>query len=68
MAEWIEKGNWLIGISDQNEEGRWIWENSGNDASGFDRWAADGQPHGFNPKDDCAIMDSDNGYQWVAVK
>jgi len=61
----IHTKNWQIGLSDQGHEGRWIWQHSVSDVE-YESWAW-GQPDGSNAGDDCACMDQDNGYMWVAV-
>merc|ERR1719341_1034005 len=61
----IDTKSWQIGLSDQGHEGRWMWQHSADDVD-YEAWAWD-QPDGTNIADDCACMDQDSGYQWVAV-
>ena len=71
----------LTGLSDQGHEGRWVWQHSVEDVD-FESWAP-GQPEGivsFILKqtildciihfqyDDCACMDYQNEYMWVAKR
>merc|ERR1712110_341174 len=56
--------SWMIGLSDQGHERRWIWQHSLSDVD-YESWA-DG--HSDNSDDDCAVMDWDNDYDWVAVR
>merc|ERR1719341_1203980 len=61
----IDTKSWQIGLSDQGHEGRWMWQHSADDVD-YEAWAWD-QPDGTNIADDCACMDQESGYQWVAV-
>lgn len=60
----IDTQSWQIGLSDQGHEGRWIWQHSIEDVE-FVNWAS-GQPEGIYA--DCACMDFENDYMWVAVR
>merc|ERR1719341_1987679 len=62
----IDTKSWQIGLSDQGHEGRWMWQHSADDVD-YEAWAWD-QPDGTNIADDCACMDQESGYQWVAVR
>jgi len=60
----IHTQSWQIGLSDQGHEGRWVWQHSVEDVD-FESWAS-GQPEGIY--DDCACMDYQNDYMWVAKR
>jgi len=62
--ELIGTAEWYIGLSDQGHEGRWMWQHSATDPV-YTSWAVD-QPDNQNIYDDCAFMDSEQDYQWVA--
>jgi len=62
--ELIGTAEWHIGLSDQGHEGRWMWQHSATDPV-YTSWAV-GQPDNQNIYDDCAFMDSEQDYQWVA--
>jgi len=55
--------NIWIGLTDIEEEGVYVWENSGEVASYFD-WFS-GQPDGAAlPEDDCVVMSYNDNYLW----
>jgi len=62
--ELIGTAEWYIGLSDQGHEGRWMWQHSATDPV-YTSWATD-QPDNQNVYDDCAFMDSEQDYEWVA--
>jgi len=62
--ELIGTAEWYIGLSDQGHEGRWMWQHSATDPM-YTSWAV-GQPDNQNIYNDCAFMDSEQDYQWVA--
>ena len=45
---------------------RWIWHHSIEDAV-FKSWAP-GYPRSDNSHDDCAILNSSNGYKWTDIR
>merc|ERR1719481_1096470 len=63
--ELIGTASWLIGLTDQGHEGRWMWQHSATDPE-FTSWGI-GQPDDQNSNNDCAIMDAEQDYKWVAV-
>jgi len=62
----IDTKSWQIGLSDQGHEGRWMWQHSADNVD-FEAWAWN-QPDGTDSGNDCACMDQESGYQWVAKR
>ena len=61
--EIVGEPNWLIGLTDQGHEGRWIWQHSYDPARNF-HWATN-YPKSADGGDDCIIMDMDYVYLWT---
>jgi len=57
--------SWFIGLTDFGHEGRWIWHHSIADAD-YTSWAP-GYPTNSDPGDDCAVLNSAEGYRWTDV-
>jgi len=57
--------SWFIGLTDFGHEGRWIWRHSIADAD-YTSWAP-GYPTSSDPGDDCAVLNSRQGYSWTDV-
>ena len=64
--EFLGRNTWIIGLTDQGHEGRWIWQHSVLEASYFE-WA-DGYPQSNNSEHDCVVMSPDNSYSWMDVR
>ena len=58
--------SWLIGLTDQGHEGRWIWQHSVSDVV-YSGWAP-GYPRNDHSQDDCAVLSSLEGYKWTDVR
>lgn len=55
-----------IGGNDIITEGVWLWTHSGQIVTESHNWWP-GQPNSDTGDEDCAAMDSDVNYKWVAL-
>merc|ERR1719342_1067587 len=59
--------SWFIGLSDQSHEGRWVWEHSFIDSTNFTYWAPDQPDDDGDILNDCAVLGSEQNYEWISV-
>merc|ERR1711915_141094 len=59
--------SWFIGLSDQGHEGRWVWQHSFIDSSNYTYWASDQPDDEGDILNDCAVLGSEQEYQWKSV-